>query len=49
MLLLFQIEYIREYFFANANDLEEREANDTKERGQGKGESLRKLKRDGIH
>lgn len=49
MLLLFQMGYTGEYFFANANDLEEREANDTKQRGQGKGESLRKLRKDGSH
>lgn len=49
MLLLFQMGYTGEYFFANVNDLEEREANDTKQRGQGKGESVRKLRRDGSH
>ena len=42
MLFLFQMRYTGEYFFANANDLEEKEVNDTKwyQRGQGKGESL---------
>lgn len=35
MLLLFQMGYSGEYFLANGNDLEEREANDTKERGPG--------------